>query len=507
MGQPVERNSGHAPTRKPVCWKTIDWTPVEEGVRLIQERIFRATRDGNFVWVKNLQKMLVRSLGALLVAVRRVTQQNKGRNTPGIDGKVYLKAEAREQLVAELRDVNVMDCNCQPVLRAYIPKPGKDEKRPLGIPTIRDRVLQMVVKLALEPEWEARFEPNSYGFRSGRRCMDAVVQIKTTIAYKSGAKTSAWILDADIAKCFDTIDHEALLKKVPVFARTIQRWLKAGVVEFGRFYMTKAGTPQGGIISPLLANIALDGLERLFGIYNSRRRYINPSRRGGFNRGVSVVRYADDFVVMAPSKEVLVEYVLPEVHEFLAEMGITLSEAKTRIVHRDEGIDFLGFNLRQFNRERESHFLIQPSKKALKKHMDHVKTILSHNKQDTHSSIIDRLNPVLRGWAEYYKYSNARKVFQHIDYRVFQMLWQWCRRRHEKENKGKRWIKERYFKQIGTRKWVFADKPDHQLFATAYQRVSWMDYRKVVLHNSPFDATLREYWEKRQRRHFLDSDE
>jgi RNA-directed DNA polymerase len=507
MGQPVERNSGHATARKPVCWEAIDWTPVEDGVRLIQERIFRATRDGNLERVKNLQKMLVRSLGALLVAVRRVTQQNKGRNTPGIDGKIYSKVEAREQLVVELRDVNIMDCDCQPVLRAYIPKPGKDEKRPLGIPTIRDRVLQMVVKLALEPEWEAKFEPNSYGFRPGRRCMDAVVQIKITCGLKKGAETSAWILDADIAKCFDTIDHEALLKKVPVFARTIRRWLKAGIVEFGRFFMTKAGTPQGGVISPLLANIALDGLERLFCIYSSSGKYINPSRRIGICRGVSVVRYADDFVVMAPSKEVLVEYVLPEICEYLAKIGMTLSGAKTRIVHRDEGVDFLGFNLRQFNKERRSHFLIQPSKKALDRHMVHVKTILSRNKQDTQANIINRLNPVLRGWAVYYRYSNARRVFQYISHRVFQMLWQWCCRRHEKEGKGKRWIKQKYFKQIGTRKWVFADQPDHQLFATAYQRASLKDYQKVVLHNSPFDATLREYWEKRHWRHHLDSNE
>jgi len=365
----------------------------------------------------------------------------------------------------------------------------------------------MVVKLALEPEWEAKFEPNSYGFRPGRRCMDAVIQIKNSAEAGKVRRRSAWILDGDIAKCFDNIDHEVLLRKVPVFERTIRRWLKAGIIEFGRFYRTKAGTPQGGVISPLLANIALDGMERYFGAYSKNRRYLTPSSRGGMNRGITVIRYADDFVIIAPSREIIIEYVLPRLREFLVGRGMALHGGKTRIVHRDEGVNFLGFNLRNFNRSDGPHFIIQPSKEAIKWHLAHVKEILSWNKQATHAEIIDRLNPILRGWAEYYKYSNAKKVFQYIDYRVFGMLWRWCRRRHEREGKGLRWIRQKYFKRDRRRRWVFADTEEHQLFATAYQRIYARFYRKVVLHHSPFDATLREYWRKRHEMVDPDSNE
>ena len=271
-------------------WASINWPAAERNVRRLQERIFRASQNVETAKVKNLQKLLVRSSSAKLLAIRQATQINRGRKTPGIDGKVCKVPSSR--LAMFRKGLSLKGYRPKPVRRVYIPK-SDGRRRPLGIPTITDRVMQAIVKLALEPEWEARFEPNSYGFRPGRCPMDAIEAIHVTLARKG---SSTWVLDADIAKCFDTIDHAALLARVPVFTTTIRRWLKAGVVELGKREETMMGTPQGGIISPLLANIALDGMERLFGSERPNGRTISPAARRGANRGVGLIRYADDCV-------------------------------------------------------------------------------------------------------------------------------------------------------------------------------------------------------------------
>jgi RNA-directed DNA polymerase len=448
MEQSIERSCGQGPTGGGLHWDAIDWNHVEDHVRRLQERIFRVTRDENWKQVKNLQLLLAGSLDARLVAVKRVTRENEGKYTAGVDGKIYPDAKSREILVAEIRDVAIRHYKCQPVRRVYIPKPDKDEKRPLGIPTIKDRVIQMVVDLALEAEWEAKFEPNSYGFRPGRRTMDAVLQIWSTIKEMPRGSSSPWILDADIKKCFDNIDHEALLARIPVFRDVIRRWLKAGAIEFGRYLPTKAGTPQGGVISPLLANIALDGMERLFGAFDSKGNYVVPAARRRENKGVSLVRYADDFVDMAPSRERIINHVIPSLREFLGSRGLVLSDAKTRIVHRDEGLDFLGFNIRQFHGSGGPICLIRPSKKGIQRHLRHVKTIVKAHRNVAQGDLIRTLNPVLRGWANYYRFCNAKEAFEYVDHRVWMILWAWCKLRHG--DKSCAWIRRKYFRQMGT---------------------------------------------------------
>ena len=336
-------------------WEHIQWGHVAKNVRRLQERIYRATQQQDWKKVRSLQKLLTRATSNKLLAIRRVTQENQGRHTPGVDGVVCDTPEARMALSQE--DWSLKKHRPMPVRRVYIPKDNGKE-RPLGIPTIKDRVMQAIVKAALEPEWEARFEANSYGFRPGRNCMDAITQIHTTLNRKG---SSSWILDADISGCFDNIAHEPLLAKIPVFDTIIRRWLKAGVVEFGYLTETDTGTPQGGVISPLLANIAMDGMERLFGCETTDGRTISPAKRKGENKGISLIRYADDFVVTAPSREILQEYVIPKLEGFLTARGLTLNKDKTHIVHQKEGFNFLGFTIRRFGET----LLAQPQKEKI----------------------------------------------------------------------------------------------------------------------------------------------
>ncbi|MHA1147653.1 MAG: reverse transcriptase domain-containing protein [Promethearchaeota archaeon] len=354
--------------------------------------------------------------------------------------------------------------------------------------------MQMLVKLALEPEWEARFEPHSHGFRPGRRCMDAIWQIWHSIRVLGNRKKSEWILDADISGCFDNINHEALLKRVPVFRESIRRWLESGIIEFGKYYQTKSGTPQGGIISPLLANIALDGMERLFGAENSKGNYTFPSSRLHENKGLNLIRYADDFVVTAPTRDRIITHVLPLLRDYLRKRGMSLNEAKTKIIHRDEGFDFLGFNIRQYHGKGGVVCLVKPSEKAIQRHLEHIKIVISKNKQMSADELISKLNPIIRGWANYYCYSSAKETFNYIDYRIWKMLWSWCLRRHPR--KGKQWIRHRYFMNIGKRTWIFGERKENILVFSRSLRAG-VRYTLVKGYSSPYDANLHDYWQKR----------
>ena len=477
----IERTEDHLYT----TWADINWHAVEENVRRLQERIYRATTHHAWRTVKNLQKLLVRATSNQLLAIRRTMQENQGKHTAGVDGMVYDTPEARWKLFQE--GLSLKGYQPKPVRRVYIPK-DNGKQRPLGIPTGRDRVMQAIVKAALEPEWEARFEANSYGFRPGRCTMDAIAAIHTTMSRKD---SSPWVLDADISGCFDNLDHSPLLAKLPVFTATLHRWLKAGVVELGSLMPTDTGTPQGGVISPLLANVALDGMERLFDAEYADGRPKAPAFRRGHNKGIAVIRYADDVVITAPTREVLETYARPRLEKFLQERGLALSEAKTRIVHITEGFNFLGFHIRKFG--KRGTLLAVPQKAKVLKHVRAIRAYLDAHKQTPAVTVIRALNPVIRGWANYYRYCAAKHVFQKVRHAQWHMLWVWAKRRHPK--KGRRWVKARYFRSDGY--WTFHAekaelvKPD----TTPITR-----FVKVIGRSSPYDPALRGYWTERKKR-------
>jgi RNA-directed DNA polymerase len=481
----AERTDG----QRPMEWSDVDWAATEAVVRRIQDRIFRAAKAGDGARVKNLQKLLVRSRSAKLLAIRQVTQQNAGRHTPGVDGVVCKAPEDRVTLLES--GLEFKGYEPKPVRRVYIPKVN-GKVRPLGIPTVKDRVMQAVVKLALEPEWEPRFEANSYGFRPGRCTMDAIEAIFIALGQKG---SSQWILDADIEGCFDNIEHSALLAKLPTFATVIERWLKAGSVELGEWQESEAGTPQGGIVSPLLMNVALDGMERLFEQTSKTGRPIKPALKKGHERGVILIRYADDFVATASSKEALEEHVIPKIEAFLGERGLRLSREKTRIVNIGEGFNFLGFEVRKFD---DGKLLIRPQKAKVLAHLRKIKAYLKVNRTAPAGVVVRDLAPKVRGWSGYYRHACSADTFAYADHRVWKMLWAWARRRHPKKNKG--WVKARYFRPTRTREWNFGDavvRGGATLPRHSDTRIT--RHTKVRGRTSPLDPDARPYWDERRR--------
>ncbi len=466
-------------------WATIIWRAVEKNVRRLQERIYRAAERQAWRQVRNLQKLLARSISNKFLAIRLVTQQNQGRKTPGVDGMVYDTPKKRWAFSQEV--LSLKGYKPKAVKRVYIPK-GQGKQRPLGIPTMKDRVMQAIVKAALEPEWEARFEANSYGFRPGRRTMDAITQLHLSL---NKAGSSDWILDADLKGCFDNIAHEPLLTKMSMFNATISRWLKAGVVELGQYSSTESGTPQGGIISPLLANIALDGMERLFDGETRQGNPVRPSSKRGLNKGISLIRYADDFVVTAPSKEILETYVIPKLTQYLSKRGLTLNQEKTRIVQRHQGFNFLGYNIRRY----KDIVLVKPQKEKVQAHLQHLKHIVTANRQATIEHLIHQLNPVIQGWVNYYRYANAKDTFNYVGHRLWQLLWRWVRRRHP--NKSAKWVKRYYYTQVGQRQMVFGRGKINLRHPAATPIVR---YSKVKGRYSPYNPTLKVYWRQRRKR-------
>ena len=483
-------------------WGSIDWKLVFKRVRNLRQRIYRAAQNGQWNKVRSLMKLMLRSYSNLLSSVRRVTLENKGKQTSGLDGQTALTPEKRMTLVKETLGNTLWKVH--PTKRVYIPK-ANGKQRPLGIPTIKDRIAQAIVKNALEPVWETFFEGNSYGFRPGRSCHDAIEQ--TWIRLNSQAN-DRWILDADIKGAFDNISHEYLLNAIGEIPgrELIKQWLKAGYVEAEIFHETKSGTPQGGIISPLLANIALNGMENFLSQFKKTKEYKYTDSKGRKRTEreqkprYGFVRYADDFIVTAENREDL-EAIKPILETWLNQRGLNYNADKTQITHVNEGFNFLGFNVRHY----KGKCLIKPQKEKVKEFLSGIQQWLNQHKTVKATAVIQYLSPIIRGWGNYYKHKVSKKTFSYVDYRIWQMLWKWSLRRHP--NKGKKWVASRYFRTINGTKWNFAQPVKSRQGKDTIITLPKLAYIPIVRHvkvkgtASPDDPSLAKYWQNRQTKY------
>lgn len=480
------------------AWDELPWAKLEKHVYRIQKRIYRAKQAGKTRAVHKLQKLLMKSEAARVLAVRRVTQDNQGKKTAGVDGVKSVKPKQRLTMAAMIHPRYNDRHKVRPARRVWIPKPGKEEKRPLGIPVMLDRALQALVKMALEPEWEAIFEPHSYGFRPGRSTQDALSQIHAYTCMKE-----KYILDADIKGCFDNINHQKLLSKIkatPDIKHLIKGWLKAGVVDKdGGFAPTETGTPQGGVISPLLANIALHGME------NDLIKAYRPKERKP-----QMVRYADDFVIFH-EKEAGIIKAKGIIEEWVREIGLELKPSKTRFSHTlrpyqgNVGCDFLGFTVRQFpvgkyQSSRDPHkkilgfkVIIRPSKQAIKRHIAKTKEVIRRHRSSSQRALIIELNRVIRGWANYQRTQVSKAVFSTCDYILWWQLVRWAKRKHP--GKSQEYMKRRYWKDG-----KFAVNENYRL--RMHSEVPIIRHIKVAQGRSPYDGDMT-YWSQRLRKHPL----
>lgn len=502
-----------------ITWNDIDWAKAQKIVRQIQYRIYEAAREGNKARVHGLQKRLIKSKAARLVAVRQVTTLNKGRKTAGVDKVVVTTPTAKLTMAKNLS----LDGRAQAIRRVWIPKPGKVEKRPLGIPVIEDRARQALATLALEPEWEAVFEPNSYGFRPGRSALDAI----EAIFLNMHSNTPKWVFDADIKKGFDLIDHTALLDKLdtfPLMKRQIRAWLKCGVMEgyansagANEILKVEAGTPQGGIISPLLANIALHGLENHLLEFVAK---LPMKPHPGANRGAAtkkkalgIIRYADDFVLIHQNKEIL-ELCITETQKWLSIVGLTISEEKSVLRDAREGFEFLGFQIIQVRKKKADRYKVKilPSLSNQKQLLAKIKKILKISKSISSYDLIRTLRPIIIGWANYFKYSECKQVFHKLTHLIFQKIRAWVFRRDTRN--GRRAIKEKYFPSGKTYQFDDSKHQDNWVLcgtnkikggktATNYlPHMVWIKSRKhvkVLKDASPYDGSI--YWTLRSAKH------
>jgi len=477
-----------ATLNRTVDWHSINWKKVYRTVRRLQARIVKAVREGKWHKVKALVYLLTHSFCGRAMAVLRVVSNN-GAKTPGVDGVLWKTPEAKSAAFSELRRRGYQP---QPLRRMYIPKKN-GKRRPLGIPVMRCRGMQALYLQGLDPIEETLADGHSYAFRLERCCQDAVDQCHKILRRQRGVNGPDVVLEGDITSCYDRIDHGWLLDHIPMDREVLGKWLKAGYLENQAFFATTEGTPQGGIISPALANRTLDELQGLLA-----ERFDVPRSRQQQSR-INLVRYADDFIITGTS-QILLEYeVKPLVVQFLKERGLELSHEKTRITHVEDGFDFLGQTIR---RHANGKIIIKPSKANVKTFLAKIRETIDNSGGMTAGDMIFRLNQQIKGWTMYHRFVVSGRTFAAVDHRIFWCLMRWCRKRHPKKNWE--WIKKKYFQRVGNDNWVFHGVIRNskgkgipiQLMKAA--RVKLYRWKKIRMDVNPYDPVWELYLEERE---------
>ena len=468
----------------PVDWHAINWQKAHSIVRRLQARIVKATQAGRWGKVQALQRLLTHSFSAKVLAVKRVTE-NQGKRTPGVDGVIWETPEKKAQAVETLRQRRYRTL---PLRRVYAAKREGRGIRPLSIPCMKDRAMQALYLQALDPIAETLADPNSYGFRLERSTADAIDQCHRVLSQRWSAQ---WILEGDIRSCFDSLSHDWLVAHIPMDKAILRKWLTAGFMDQHVLYATEAGVPQGGVASPVIMNLALNGLERhIKGAF--------PTWQGHTRTKVHVIRFSDDFIITGRSKAFLEQEVQPLVEQFLAERGLTLSAEKTQITHIEDGFDFLGTHVRKYR----GKLLCTPAKKNVHAFLDTIRAIVKSHKQAITGNLIMQLNPVIRGWAQYHQYGASKRTFAKVDHLIFTLLWQWARRRHPK--KSRHWLRDKYFRSEDGNNWVFfghvlrsnGTQKDVRLFRAS--SVPIRRHTKIKGEANPYDPEWEPYFEARQ---------
>ncbi|MGO8696667.1 MAG: group II intron reverse transcriptase/maturase [Limisphaerales bacterium] len=468
-------------------WEQIDWPQCERQVRRLQARIVKATQAGRWGKGKALQRLLTCSFSGKALAVKRITE-NQGKRTSGVDGVRWSTPAAKLKAIGSLQRHGYKPL---PLRRVLIPK-ANGKLRPLGIPTMKDRAMQALFLLALEPIAESKADKNSYGFRPERSTADAIEQCHTVLSQGTAPQ---WVLEGDIKGCFDHISHQWMLQHIPTDVEVLQKWLKAGYIEHRTLFPTEAGTPQGGIISPTLANMTLDGLELLLN-QTFRRKVVAGKIE---NPKVHFIRYADDFVITGATKETLENEVRPLVEQFLHDRGLQLSPEKTCVTHIEDGFDFLGQHLRKYG----GKLLAKPSKKNTHAFLEKIRKLIRAHWSTPQAEMIATLNPIIRGWANYHRHAAATETFNRVDREIWRKLWRWGKRRHP--NKASRWIMGRYWKTIGAQSWKFAVDTGERtedgkpiLAKLVYARDTKIRrHTKIQQGANPFDPIWKPYLKER----------
>ena len=480
--------AGAAPDPAP-DWHSINWNKVYRTVRRLQARIVKAVREGKWHKVKALVYLLTHSFSGRALAILRVIS-NSGAKTPGVDGVLWNTPEAKSAALGTLRRHGYRP---QPLRRVYIPK-SNGKQRPLGIPTLTDRAMQALYLLGLDPIAETLADGHSYGFRLERCCADALDECHKVLRgpHGRGSRGPDWILEGDIKSCFDRISHRWLMEHTCMDRQVLGKWLKAGYLEKHVHFATTEGTPQGGIISPVLANRALDGLQRLL----TERYGATRSRRTKYK--VHLVRYADDFIITGTSEVLLEHGVKPLVAQFLHERGLELSHEKTSITHVEDGFDFLGQTIR---RHRSGKVLIKPSRRSVKTFLSKIQETIDNSGSMTAGEMIRRLNQQIKGWTMYHRFAVSKRIFAAVDDRIFWKLRRWCRKRHRQKSWG--WIRKKYFQRVGDRAWVFSGTirdnagktwPIRLMQAAGVKVLRWVKIRSEA---NPYDPRWEPYLEGR----------